>query len=214
MAGATTSAQRDGFTIERSPLLTALGVPHAFTATLPEADRPALLSAAGLPPRLVMARQVHGAGVLDADAADEGEADAVTTARPGVTVAVGTADCVPVLLAAPDGSRVAAVHAGWRGLLAGVIAAAVARFAAPPIAAIGPCIGVAKYETGRDLAARFGVDGDRLDLRRIAADQLHALGVRQIDVSPTCTFASPGHPSYRRDGVARPNMLSAIAVGA
>jgi YfiH family protein len=109
-------------------------------------------------------RQVHGARVvrLDAPAAPSEEADAVVTAAPGVAATVSVADCVPVLLADPVSGAVAAVHAGWRGTLARVVAAAVAalraEYGARPgdlLAAIGPSIGPCCYEVSEDLARQF-----------------------------------------------------------
>lgn len=130
----------------RDPLLDALGCEHGF------GTRDAVEPAGVLRPR-----QVHGTRVVDAQACrDPGElpeADAVLSDRVGEAVAVVTADCVPVLLAAPQAKAVAAVHAGWRGLAAGVLDAGVealaARAACSPAelrAAVGPHIGACCYE--------------------------------------------------------------------
>src|SRR5262245_21421290 len=100
------------------PLLAAAGVRHGFG-----------LRTSPLRPEVRRARQVHGTAVVRADGGEElGEADAVLATRPGVAVGVVTADCVPVLVAA--GGAVAAVHAGWRGLAAGVIPRALEALAA------------------------------------------------------------------------------------
>lgn len=114
---------------------------------------------------LARVKQVHGAELLVADGSSptpDDEADGLVTATPGVAVAIATADCVPVLLAAPDAKIVAAVHAGWRGSLAGIAPAAVAMFAdrfavaaSDVHAALGPSIGGCCYEIERDIAARF-----------------------------------------------------------
>ncbi|HYG69115.1 MAG TPA: peptidoglycan editing factor PgeF [Anaeromyxobacteraceae bacterium] len=165
-------------------------------------------------------RQVHGAGVVEAEEACEPrvEADAVISAAPGVAATVAVADCVPILLADPDSGRVAAVHAGWRGTIARIAAAAVARLAAAGaapdrlLAAIGPSIGPCCYEVAPDLAARFAAEvGEeavrpgrtpRLDLRAANAAILRAAGVRadRVETLGHCTACEPERfYSHRRD---------------
>src|SRR5215468_5199943 len=101
--------------------------------------------------------QVHGTDVLDLDVrrpAAGSAADAVITRRAGPVCAVQVADCVPVLLAVRDGSAVAAAHAGWRGLAAGVLEATVTRLAVEParlIAWLGPGISPAHFEVGEEV---------------------------------------------------------------
>jgi len=109
-------------------------------------------------------RQVHGCTVADAvrDPRDC-RADAVIATCPGEVCAVLTADCLPLLLCDEAGTRVAAVHAGWRGLAAGVIEAAVARLATPPrevLCWLGPAIGPEAFEVGAEVRARFLAQGD------------------------------------------------------
>jgi len=128
-------------------------------------------------------------------------------------LAVQTADCLPVVLAAADGRVVAAVHAGRRGLLGGILAAAAdavrARVDAPIDALIGPAICGRCYEVPAEMAreSEERMRGIRsltswgtpsLDLPRAAAAQLGALGVR-VEVDPRCTLEDPGLFSYRRD---------------
>lgn len=234
----------------RSPRLTALGVPHIFgtrrhpvqTAT----DARTLADAAGLAPGAVhLSIQCHGRGVTtpqtrepppggpasaDGEPVRPASADAHLAERPGDWVAVRTADCVPVLLAGADGRCVAAVHAGWRGLVAGVIEAAAhamtGRGAPPVAAAVGPCIGVAHYEVGDGVAAQFDerhLDRTRgpkphLDLRRAAAARLHALGLAaaDLDVSTACTHRDHADFfSYRRatsSGAVRGHQAAIIGV--
>jgi len=183
-------------------------VPHVFgTRRHPvqnARDARALADAAGLSPGPVhLSAQCHGRDVTTPDARHLfPQADAHVATRPGDLVAVRTADCVPVLLAGPDGRAVAAVHAGWRGLVAGVVEAAVAALHArghrPMAAAVGPCIGVAHYAVGDDVAASFDpahLDRTRgpkphLDLRAATAARLLGLGLAaaDIDVSSACTF--------------------------
>ena len=203
-----------------SPRLSALGVPHIFGGrrhnVQTPADARALADAAGLAPGPVfLGTQCHGRTVTTPATRDATpQADAHLTDRPGDLVAVRTADCVPVLLASAQGRCVAAVHAGWRGLVAGVIQAAVHAMqqrGTPPIAAaIGPCIGVDAYEVGPEVAEQFppahlmrrpGAQRPHLDLRRAAADGLLALGLSatDIDVSTACTHRDADDLfSYRR----------------
>ena len=168
----------------RCVLFERRGITHGFSTRAHhvgpgEAGRAVIAKLAGVDPsRVVLSRQVHGATVTrDIEPAEAGEREAdghVATAAGrddalSRVVAVRTADCVPVLLAEASGRAVAAVHAGWRGLDAGVIGEAVRvlREAAGPgeegvetvrvLAAVGPCISVAAYEVGEEVASRFRV---------------------------------------------------------
>jgi YfiH family protein len=116
------------------------------------------------PGALLTAYQIHSATVLIADHAWGGErpeGDGVVTAETGLVCGALAADCTPVLLADPEARVVAAVHAGWRGALGGVVESAVEGMAgegADPtriVAAIGPCIGPQSYEVGEDFLAAF-----------------------------------------------------------
>ncbi|MEM6683481.1 MAG: peptidoglycan editing factor PgeF [Pseudomonadota bacterium] len=153
--------------------------------------------------------QVHSALVVDS--ADEpSNADGIVSTKAGEAVAVLTADCVPVLLAAVDGSRVAAVHAGWKGATGGILGAAVAHFKGVEVAAaVGPAIAQASYQVGQDVfdaAARpafFKPDDTpktyRFDLPGLVAAALQEVGVRHIDVLHEDTYAQPERFfSYRR----------------
>jgi YfiH family protein len=155
---------------------------------------------------IAQARQVHGARVVRRDAADPGavEADGVATTAPGLAAVVLTADCLPVALVAPGG--VAMVHAGWRGLAAGVLEAGVAALAdaGPVRAAIGPGAGPCCYEVGPELRERFGTEGTTLDLKAIARERLAAAGVAEVHDAGLCTLCAQrgGAPlffSHRRD---------------
>jgi YfiH family protein len=206
------------------------------------------LAAAGEAPRIVLAvRQVHGADVLSPElpewnvlAPDDPSerlpaGDALVSASADVILTIRTADCVPILLVAPAARAVAAVHAGWRGLLAGVIGNAVAalcdRYGAQSAtleAAIGPAIGGCCYEFGvehRDrFVARYGADaagawrpGGRgrahLDLRVLAALALRAAGLdrRVIRTVGPCTAEHPESlHSYRRDGAGAGRQISYV----
>jgi polyphenol oxidase len=162
---------------------------------------------------LVRPEQVHGNDVLTVAGETPPtatEADAIVTSAHGVAPTVITADCLPIVIAST--SAVATVHAGWRGLDAGVIAKAVAALrelgGGVMNAAIGPGAGVCCYEVGDDLHRRFNVRcqdfrrGANLDLKAIARVQLMEAGVAHIHDTEICTIC--GNPeltfSYRREG--------------
>lgn len=208
------------------------------------------LAAAGETPDAVLAaRQVHGADVLSPEhpafaaldwqdgAARLPAADALVTAAAGVFLTVRTADCVPVLLLAPAARAVAAVHAGWRGTLAGVVEHAVAALgdrygARPPTiqAAVGPAIGGCCYEFGVEhfagFVARYGEEARRawtppgadparghLDVRTLVTLALTRSGVDPgaIHLLGLCTAETPeALHSYRRDGAGAGRQLSYI----
>ena len=162
--------------------------------------------------------QVHGIGVARAAAATLPVADAAITDAPGPACAILTADCLPVLFARTDGKRVAAAHAGWRGLSAGVLEATIDALATPPrelLAWLGPAIGPAHFEVGgevRDVflrldpaaVAAFRANERRrwqADLYRLARQHLNRAGIDAVYGGGRCTFAETGRFfSYRRDG--------------
>jgi YfiH family protein len=177
--------------------------------------------ALALPDEPLWLEQVHGSGVWEAgDRGPAGppRADAVIARARGRVAVIQVADCLPVLLAAQDGSAVAAVHAGWRGLAAGVLEATVRKLdadAATLLAWFGPAIGQAHFEVGAEVraaflahdaaaAAAFSVNArDRwqCDLLALARQRLHALGVRQVFGGDWCTYEDQERFfSYRRDG--------------
>jgi YfiH family protein len=188
-------------------------------------NRLRLAAAAGFDPhRAVVLRQVHGAravgvgregGAGDYSGAMGGvaEADASVTRAPGVALLALGADCVPVLLWSSDGVVVGAAHAGWRGLVAGVIPAAVGAMGVDPVgvhAMVGPCVGPCCYPVDVDLrrtmGERFGDDvvrGDAVDLALGARRSLMQAGLtpEAIRGVAACTACGPGTWfSYRRDG--------------
>lgn len=202
--------------VYRSPVLDALGVPHGFGTR--QGDGPAIADALGMAGRkFVTVRQVHGKAVHLEDDGDSAakelhgprcDADAVVLNRPDAATRILTADCVPILLASTDGRSVAAVHAGWRGLVSGVIEEAVEVLASPYVAAIGPCIGALQFEVGEEVAQRFEPRfvrrdlGPRphVDLRGAAHAALQALGAIQIDTTDRCTVEHEAEFfSHRRD---------------
>ena len=176
--------------------------------------------------------QVHGDRVLKVDAAavdGSQTADAAWTDQPGFACTVMVADCLPVLLAAPQGKAVGAAHAGWRGLAAGVVERTIDAMcngaACEPrdlVAWLGPCIGPDAFEVGADVLEAFGVaaapthsstrfryqpraDGQhrwRADLAGLARDRLQSIGVSRVSGGTWCTVTDRSRFfSFRRDGV-------------
>src|SRR5690606_25344135 len=142
------------------------------------------------------ATQVHGREVVEAQNLTPGAcADAVISQTPGLAVAVRVADCCPILIASEDGRCVAAIHAAWRGLVAGVIEAAIEKLGVGPhslVAAIGPCIGQDSFEVGPEVAEGFsrfpgrvrsvsGSDRSFADLAGACCDAVTGAGVREVD---------------------------------
>lgn len=191
---------------------------------------------------LVRAKQIHGADVVLVDTATPqhaGDADGLMTATAGVAVAIATADCVPVLLAAPKAKAVAAVHAGWRGSLAGIVPKAVSlfreHFGAPASeirAALGPSIGGCCYEVEREIAEQFAdafsdeiwkawKDGrpgkGTLDLRAVNEILLREAGLPADSIAHVgpCTACGDGDlASYRVLGPKAGRQLSWIGLAA
>ena len=186
---------------------------------------PAALGDADL--RLPVIQQVHGTTVVNADEVDGScEADAIISRTPALACRIVTADCLPILLADRDGREVAAVHAGWRGLAAGIIEATLDAMTTSPsglMAWIGPAISQANYEVGREVYDALAVDdaadscfaprGDKYlaDLPALGRLRLLGRGVAQVAGGDLCTFAdSRRFHSYRRDGNAAGRQVSAI----
>lgn len=154
--------------------------------------------------RVVVPRQVHGATIVDAGAA-AGDADGLVTTNAGVAPAVLVADCLPVVVAGAGG--VAVLHAGWRGLAAGILPLGVSALrergvTGPLEAAIGPAAGPCCYEVGEELRERFpdAVRGANLDLKAIAEAQLRSSGVAAVHDVAVCTICDERYFSYRREG--------------
>ncbi|MGI9201363.1 MAG: peptidoglycan editing factor PgeF [Woeseiaceae bacterium] len=174
-----------------------------------------------LPAEPVWLTQVHGSQVVKLGSDDfvaKPEADAVIGDQVGDLCVIRTADCLPILLCASDGSEIAAIHAGWRGLAAGVIDATLARLASRPselLAWIGPAIAQPSFEVGAEVREAFadaGFDAEgrflrndrgrwQADLFGLAADRLQTIGVTSVYGERVCTFEdSKRFFSFRRDG--------------
>ena len=190
----------------------------------------------GAPPLRV--HQVHGNGVARVERGEEFDvstrADAMVSRDCTRPISVRTADCVPIVISSADGKMVAAVHAGWRGIVAGVIPAAIGEMvgggangsAHSLVAAIGPCIGKEAFEVGEEVIGEFvrvfageapvvlaGGGKGRVDLRRAAWLQLRACGVSEasIDSTDRCTATHRDEFfSHRRDAGITGRMAAVI----
>ncbi|MGH8216357.1 MAG: peptidoglycan editing factor PgeF [Rhodanobacteraceae bacterium] len=197
-----------------------------------------------LPSEPYWLQQVHGTRVVTLDSPMEREdnahaesgggdhtgerepqADAAITRSPGVVLAIQTADCLPVLFGADDGSEIAAAHAGWRGLSAGVLENTLAAMRPPKsniIAWLGPAIAAESYEVGEEVrdaflshdpAAASAFSATRpghwtCDLYALARQRLRSAGVSCIAGGGFDTFTDPRLHSYRRDGKRSGRMVS------
>ncbi|WP_374013153.1 peptidoglycan editing factor PgeF [Pseudoxanthomonas koreensis] len=206
-----------------------LGMRNGDDPAAAAANRAALVGLAGLPAPPHWLCQVHGTAVLRLDAAAtvasaperEPEADAAVTGVPGVVLAVLSADCLPVVLAAADGSEAGVAHAGWRGLAAGVLEATVAAMRTAPdrlLAWLGPAAGPQAYEIGAEVRDAFVAQDPsaaaafartrpghwHVDLYALARRRLHAAGLAAdaIHGGGLCTISDAGrYYSHRRDHV-------------
>jgi hypothetical protein len=205
-------------TILTSAILAKAGFSHGFpTRDAPDA---ALLEALDCP-TVTQLKQVHGARAVLSDEAAGQEGDALVSRPWDGAVGVRVADCVPVLVADPESGSVAAIHAGWRGVVGGVLRAGVELLGGRQlVAAIGPCIGACCFEVGRDVGEQIGFvvreEGDKayVDLRAAVRSQLRALGLAEGSIEDVagCTKHEPERfHSYRRDGANSGRMLAAIA---
>ena len=187
--------------------------------------------------KIVTMKQMHGDNIVevtDKKIKEAGEADAMMTAESGVYLGVLTADCVPLLFIAPKERIAAAVHAGWRGTLAGIAAKTVTHFknrygvdAGELEVALGPSIGVCCYEVNEDVAAplmkRWGAlttpsiamrDGKpHINLSRLNRDILRAVGVpgtQLFQIGPCTRCAADDFFSYRRAGGETGRQISVV----
>jgi YfiH family protein len=242
-----------------SPLLTAANIPHAFSTRLGGVSPPPLnflnlgnptgcavqddtdriqqnyrlLESAILPnPRYrCYVHQIHGGDVAIADANFENgrRADALLTTDASKILAIRTADCVPILLSDTTGKIVAAVHAGWRGIIANVLLNTIAQMKHSPsqlLAAIGPCIGFDAFEVGPEVLDHFTAafadaapirrtsnGKGNVDLRQACRLQLLQAGIpgAQIDQTDRCTVRNADEFfSHRRDNGVTGRMAALI----
>ena len=194
-------------------------------------------AAIGAPGRIpAKTHQVHGAAVHHvtlANVAQPPEADAIIAAEASIVVAIRIADCVPILIGSRDGKVVAGIHAGWRGVVAGVVPATLARLEKEMgirprdlVGAIGPCIGVEHFEVGPEVALAFeksglancvvkGASKPHIDLTLAVFEQLVQGGLSPdaVDVGPLCTYANAvDFYSHRRDKGVSGRLIAMIGV--
>jgi YfiH family protein len=185
-----------------------------------EENRRRFRKACDLPQEPAWLSQVHGTRVIidPIELMDPPEADAVLGRGAGTVCAILTADCLPVLFASQDDNEVAAAHAGWRGLLNGVLEATVSAMTARPgriLAWLGPAISQASFEVGPEVRAQFcnrdaaaavhfaknARNRWQADLYGLARQRLQTAGLRQVYGGGLCTYADPQRFfSFRRDG--------------
>ncbi|MDD2758696.1 MAG: peptidoglycan editing factor PgeF [Methylomonas sp.] len=190
-------------------------------------NRAAIKDMLKLPAEPVWLQQVHGIHVIKADQATGlVEADASYTDQTGTVCAVMTADCLPILFCGDNGDVVAAAHAGWRGLHAGVIAQTLKAMNCRDVSVwLGPAIGPNRFEVGDEVRDAFVGDNSKADsafkalgsgkwladIYRLARLQLSDLGINRIYGGDYCTVADTQRfYSYRRDGAATGRMASLI----
>ncbi len=184
--------------------------------------------------RRVFTHQVHGACIADVPGTnvtdsihgrDElGKADAIASRDPAALASIRVADCVPILIASTDGATVAAVHAGWRGVVAEILKAVMLRFNGSECRiAIGPHISANHFEVGEEVAAQFPPDAvvrapgrkPHVDLQRAIVLQLKGIGVPEahIDITDRCTVTHADEFfSHRRDDGVTGRMAALIGV--
>ena len=207
-----------------------LGLRSGDSADSVEANRSALQQALGLPAAPRWLRQVHGINVAELGplpSPHEPQADAAVSHIPGTVLSILTADCLPVLFCADDGSEIGAAHAGWRGLATGVLEATLTQLHSPRerlLAWLGPCIGAASYEVGEEVRDAFVAADAAMtacfvptrpghwlcDLAALARRRLAAAGVTRIHGGGFDTFSDARFYSYRRDGARSGRFASLI----
>jgi len=194
-------------------------------------NRDLLALQAHLPESPRWLKQIHGATVAKASQWQQGaEADAIVAQQNNQVCVIMTADCLPILLCNQQGDCVAAIHAGWRSLAAGIIENTLAQFNGPGqniMAWLGPAIGPSQFEVGHDVVSAFtdqmtsaavafqqtDVDHYLADIYLLARQRLTSSGVNAIFGSEQCTVSNPSHFfSYRRDGITG-RMASMIWIG-
>ena len=172
--------------------------------------RAAISDELGIPHAWAFVRQVHGGTVIRVTGpGPAGSADGMITDHPGLPITIATADCMPIII---EGDRsVALLHAGWRGVAAGILSEGLEAMLTlgdtPRRAAIGPSIGPCCYEVGEEVRSAIGDHASRtsggtpsVDLWAAAVTRLPDLEIWRSDV---CTCTEPGYRSYRRDATTK-----------
>ncbi|CAH1533011.1 polyphenol oxidase YfiH [Vibrio owensii] len=196
-----------------------LGAHVGDDLSIVEKNRDWLAQQAKMPSAPIWLNQTHSTVVAQASAPTKQvlNADGVFTSSSQVVCSAMTADCLPVLLTNTQGTQVAAVHAGWRGLANGIVENALELFSGEVMAWLGPAIGPQAFEVGEDVLQAFvdfdsqahqaftprDIEGKWLaDMSKLATQRLNKLGVTQVFDSGLCTLQDKNDfYSYRRDGV-------------
>ena len=196
-----------------------LGAHVGDDPSIVEKNRDWLAQQANMPSAPIWLNQTHSTVVarVSAPTTQVLDADGVFTSASNVVCSAMTADCLPVLLTNTQGTQVAAVHAGWRGLANGIVENALELFSGEVVAWLGPAIGPQAFEVGEDVLQAFvdfdsqahqaftprDVEGKWLaDMSKLATQRLNKLGITQVFDSGLCTFQDKeDFYSYRRDGV-------------
>ncbi|MFN1583291.1 peptidoglycan editing factor PgeF [Vibrio rotiferianus] len=196
-----------------------LGAHVGDDPSIVEKNRAWLAQQANMPSAPIWLNQTHSTVVAQVSAPTTQvlDADGVFTSASNVVCSAMTADCLPVLLTNTQGTQVAAVHAGWRGLANGIVENALELFSGEVMAWLGPAIGPQAFEVGEDVLQAFvdfdsqahqaftprDVEGKWLaDMSKLATQRLNKLGITQVFDSGLCTFQDKeDFYSYRRDGV-------------
>ncbi|MHA2709886.1 peptidoglycan editing factor PgeF [Vibrio owensii] len=196
-----------------------LGAHVGDDLSIVEKNRDWLAQQAKMPSAPIWLNQTHSTVVAQASSPTKQvlNADGVFTSSSQVVCSAMTADCLPVLLTNTQGTQVAAVHAGWRGLANGIVENALELFSGEVMAWLGPAIGPQAFEVGEDVLQAFvdfdsqahqaftprDIEGKWLaDMSKLATQRLNKLGVTQVFDSGLCTFQDKNDfYSYRRDGV-------------
>ena len=197
-----------------------LGTHVGDDPTAVDRNRQQLLSDLGLPSAPIWIKQVHGINAISLNTPHDGEptADASYTHQTNQVCAVLTADCLPILLCNHQGTAVAAIHAGWRGLLAGIIDSTLSAMQLPGrelYAWLGPAIGPQAFEVNGEIVdsyiqrdphnqAAFHKEGSRWmgNLYQLATNNFAQCGVTQVYGGKLCTYNDEARfYSYRRDNI-------------
>ncbi|WP_199435945.1 peptidoglycan editing factor PgeF [Vibrio owensii] len=196
-----------------------LGAHVGDDPSIVEKNRAWLAQQANMPSAPIWLNQTHSTVVAQVSAPTTQvlDADGVFTSASNVVCSAMTADCLPVLLTNTQGTQVAAVHAGWRGLANGIVENALELFSGEVMAWLGPAIGPQAFEVDEDVLQAFvdfdlqahqaftprDIEGKWLaDMSKLATQRLNKLGVTQVFDSGLCTFQDKNDfYSYRRDGV-------------
>ncbi|BDU38397.1 peptidoglycan editing factor PgeF [Vibrio nigripulchritudo] len=186
---------------------------------LVEENRNRLISKASMPTSPVWLNQTHSTLIVNLVEPTDNilDGDGAVTNQSGIVCSAMTADCLPVLLTDSQGTQVAAVHAGWRGLADGILEEALSHFSGNVMAWLGPAIGQNAFEVGEDVRSAFSdvlpravdafsageLEGKWFaDMNQLATQRLNKEGVSRIFKSELCTYSDPQRfYSYRRDGI-------------